>query len=223
MEQLQVCRLLWSEAPASFRGESVSFEKIYAYPRPVQPGGVPIWLGLSPSDRNIERMAQFADGWIPMEQDPHKLAPVIARLRGEVAARGRDPRAFTVRVVPRFVFRADHTPDLEATLAGVPALVQAGASMVELFPAAFCRGPEDFEAFERSHARRKAPGGLAKRQVHGPVPPAAWMTRAGHRTTSCSFGTRRRMMSMASAGIILSTTSSAPAMKSAGWVMLASA
>ncbi|HEY7995350.1 MAG TPA: hypothetical protein VIE14_00710, partial [Steroidobacteraceae bacterium] len=105
------------------------------------------WLGLSPSERNIERMAQFADGWIPMEQDPQKLAPVIARLRKEVAARGRDPHAFVVRVVPRFVFRADHTPDLEATLAGVPALVQAGASMVELFPAAFCRGPEDFEAF----------------------------------------------------------------------------
>jgi len=147
MEQLRVCRLLWSEAPASFRGESVSFEKIYAYPRPLQPGGVPIWLGLAPSERNIERMAQFADGWIPMEQDPQKLAPVIARLRREVAARGRDPHAFVVRVVPRFVFRADHTPDLEATLAGVPALVQAGASMVELFPAAFCRGPQDFEAF----------------------------------------------------------------------------
>ena len=37
--------------------------------------------------------------------------------------------------------------DLEGTLAGVPALVKAGASLVELFPSAFCRGPEDFEAF----------------------------------------------------------------------------
>ena len=46
IEQLRVCRLLWSEAPASFRGETVSFEKIHAYPRPLQPGGVPIWLGL---------------------------------------------------------------------------------------------------------------------------------------------------------------------------------
>ena len=82
-----------------------------------------------------------------MEQNPEKLAPVIARLRTAVGARGRDPHAFTVRVVPRFVFGADGAPDLEATLAGVPALVKAGASMVELFPSAFCRGPDDFEAF----------------------------------------------------------------------------
>jgi probable F420-dependent oxidoreductase len=147
MEQVRVCRLLWSEAPASFQGETVSFEKIYAYPRPVQPHGVPIWLGLAPNERNIERMAELADGWIPMEQDPQKLAPVITRLRRELAARGRDAQAFTVRVVPRFIFRADRSPDLEATLAQVPELTRAGANMVELFPAAFCRGPEDFEAF----------------------------------------------------------------------------
>jgi probable F420-dependent oxidoreductase len=148
VEQLKVCRLLWSEAPATFHGETVSFEKIYAYPRPVQPH-LPIWLGLAPNERNIERMAELADGWIPMEQDAAKLAPVIARLRAALAARGRDPAAFTVRVVPRFVFRPDKTPDLEATLAGVAALVAAGADMVEVFPGAFCRGPEDFEGFCR--------------------------------------------------------------------------
>ena len=147
VEQLRVCRLLWREAPATFHGETVNFEKIYAYPRPVQPGGVPIWLGLAPNDKNIERMAELGDGWIPMEQDPLRLAPVIARLRAALAARGRDPQAFTVRVVPRFVFRPDGTPDLEGTLAGVPALVRAGADMVELFPGAFCRGPEELEAF----------------------------------------------------------------------------
>jgi alkanesulfonate monooxygenase SsuD/methylene tetrahydromethanopterin reductase-like flavin-dependent oxidoreductase (luciferase family) len=104
-------------------------------------------MGLAASERNIERMAQFADGWIPMEQDPTKLAPAIASIRAAVASRGRDPKAFGVRVVPRFVFRADGTPDLEATLAQVPELVKAGATVVELFPYVFCRGPGDFEAF----------------------------------------------------------------------------
>jgi alkanesulfonate monooxygenase SsuD/methylene tetrahydromethanopterin reductase-like flavin-dependent oxidoreductase (luciferase family) len=70
MEQLRVCRLLWSEAPATFHGRTVDFQKIHAFPRPVQHGGVPIWLGVSPSDLNIARMAEHADGWIPMEQDP---------------------------------------------------------------------------------------------------------------------------------------------------------
>ena len=145
-EQIEVCRLLWSEAPAAFHGESVNFDRIYSYPRPVQ-ARVPIWLGIAPTDRNLERMAEVADGWIPMEQDPAKLAPVIARLRAGLAARGRDPAAFTVRVVPRFVFRPDGTPDLEATLKAVPALIAAGATMIELFPSAFCRGPQDFAAF----------------------------------------------------------------------------
>ena len=40
-------------------------------------------------------------------------------------------------------------PLRRATLAAVPDLVRAGASMVELFPGAFCRGPGDFEAFCR--------------------------------------------------------------------------
>ena len=145
-EQIRVCRLLWSEAPATFRGLTVHFEKIHAYPRPVQPR-IPIWLGLAPNPRNIARMAEVADGWIPMEQDPAKLAPVIAELRAALEKRGRDPKAFTVRVVPRFVFRSDGTPDLEATLAAVPELVRVGANMVELFPAAFCRGADELDAF----------------------------------------------------------------------------
>ena len=108
--------------PGGFPRRDGRFEKIHAFPRPVQKGGIPIWLGVSPSDRNIERMAELADGWIPMEQDPVKLAPLIKRIRGAVAARGRDPAAFTVRVVPRFAFGGGGVPDLEATLA-VPDLV----------------------------------------------------------------------------------------------------
>ena len=146
IEQLEVCKLLWREAPAAYHGSTVDFEKIHAWPRPVQKE-LPIFLGLAPSDRNIERMAEYGDGWIPMEQDPAKLAPIIKRIRAAVAARGRDPKKFLVRVVPRFVFGAGGVPDLEATLAGVPALIAAGANMVELFPSVFCRGPDDFLAF----------------------------------------------------------------------------
>jgi probable F420-dependent oxidoreductase len=157
VEQLQVCKLLWRAAPAAFHGTTVEFEKIHAFPRPVQKGGIPIWLGVSPSERNIERMAEHADGWIPMEQNPEKLKPLITRIRAAVAARGRDPAAFQVRVVPRFAFGASGAPDLEATLAGVPALVAAGANMVELFPSAFCRGPADFPAFCARLLRLKDP------------------------------------------------------------------
>lgn len=151
-EQVRVCRLLWSEAPASFRGDTVSFERLHAWPRPVQKGGVPIWFGLAPSERNIERIAELGDGWIPMEQRPEQLALHIGKLREAFVARGRDPQHLSVRVVLRAVFRSDGTPDLDATLAAVPALARAGVTMIEVLPLAFCRGPRDLESFCRSIA-----------------------------------------------------------------------
>ncbi|HLS82210.1 MAG TPA: LLM class flavin-dependent oxidoreductase, partial [Steroidobacter sp.] len=146
-EQVRVCKLLWSEAPASFHGDTVNFERIHAWPRPVQKGGVPIWFGLAPSDRNIERIAELGDGWIPMEKRPEQLAGHIDRLRKAFEARGRDPQSLAVRVVLGAVFGADGAPDLDATLAAVPALAAAGVTMVEVLPLIFCRGPQDFDAF----------------------------------------------------------------------------
>lgn len=148
-EQVRVCKLLWSQAPASFQGATVSFKSIHAWPRPLQKGGVPIWFGLAPSDRNIERIAELGDGWIPMEQRPEPLAGHIERLRKAFAERGRDPRSLAVRVVLRPVSGRDGRADLEATLAAVPALAAAGVTMVEVLPLAFCSGPNGFDEFCR--------------------------------------------------------------------------
>jgi alkanesulfonate monooxygenase SsuD/methylene tetrahydromethanopterin reductase-like flavin-dependent oxidoreductase (luciferase family) len=52
-----------------------------------------------------------------------------------------------LRAVPKYVFGSDHSPDLEATLAQLPALLDAGVTVIELHPRAFCSGPDEFEAF----------------------------------------------------------------------------
>jgi len=49
--------------------------------------------------------------------------------------------------VLRPVFRDDGTPDLEATLAAIPALARVGVTMVEVLPLLFCRGPQDLDTF----------------------------------------------------------------------------
>jgi dihydroorotate dehydrogenase len=49
--------------------------------------------------------------------------------------------------VPQFQFRADGKADLEATLAQIPALIEAGATAVEVYACMFCAGPGDFEGF----------------------------------------------------------------------------
>ncbi|QDX82165.1 LLM class F420-dependent oxidoreductase [Denitratisoma sp. DHT3] len=145
-EQVRVCRALWSEAPVSFQGETVQLERIHQWPRPVQPR-LPIWLGIAPTPRNCQRMAELADGWIPMLQAPKALATGLADIRAAFDARGRDFAGFQTRVVLPGVFRADGTPDLAATLAQIPALRAAGVTMVEILPLIFCRGPDDMESF----------------------------------------------------------------------------
>ena len=89
-EEIRVCRALWSQAPASYHGKLVSFDSLHAKPFPRQPGGVPIWFGVQASPRSFRRLAELADGWMPMERDPEVLAAQIVEMRAVVAAHGRD-------------------------------------------------------------------------------------------------------------------------------------
>ena len=63
-ECIQVCRILWSDSPATFHGRWCSFEGATSRPAPVA-GRLPIWIGTQarPSARTAERIARWADGW----------------------------------------------------------------------------------------------------------------------------------------------------------------
>ncbi len=145
-EQVSVCKALWSKAPASFEGETVSFKQLYSTPFPVQQH-MPIWFGVAANARHIERIAELGDGWLPMERDPAKLKEPIARLHAAFKARGRDPKTATVRSALRPVFRADRSADLEATVAQMPAMVEAGVNLIEFSPVVYCKGMNDLEPF----------------------------------------------------------------------------
>jgi probable F420-dependent oxidoreductase len=146
-EQIRVCKLLWSTAPADFQGKTVSFERIHAFPRPVQAGGIPIWFGVAPTDRNFARIAALGDGWVPIHSDAELLVGEIDRLRTAFKAVGRDPAKIDVRAVAPYVFREDYTCDLDATIAKIPALVAAGVTMIEFHPLFLSAGPDDLDRF----------------------------------------------------------------------------
>jgi probable F420-dependent oxidoreductase len=147
-EQVAVCKLLWSNAPASFHGKTVSFDDIHAFPRPVQAGGIPIWFGLKPTERNFTRIAEFGDGWVPMERDPDVLAAHIAELRAAFVTKGRDPSKLEVRVGIRPTpAPGQDRPDLDATLASLPAVVAAGATTLEFLPSAWCKTADELPGF----------------------------------------------------------------------------
>lgn len=143
MEQVKICRLLWREAPASFKGTYASFDNIWCIPQPLRKT-VPIYFGLAPMQKNIDRIAEFGDGWLPMEQDPQKLVEPIDAIRRAYEKRGRDPSSLEVRASFKLVAGSDGT-DWEATFAQLPAMKAAGVTTIRIPVGLYCRGPRDYE------------------------------------------------------------------------------
>lgn len=138
IEQIEVCRALWKDAPAAYHGRTVSFDRIHSRPFPVQQR-VPIMLGIAPSERNVARIADHADGWLPIQADVPSIREGISRLRDAFAARGRDPATLMVRAVPRAVKAEQGGFDMDRTFDNARAMVEAGVTEIELFPLHFAR------------------------------------------------------------------------------------
>ena len=147
-ETLAACRALWRDAPASFRGKHVRFERIWCEPKPIQPGGPAIWFSGTLTPRNVERIARLGDGWIPiMTATRDDVAAGTRTLRDALAAAGRDPADLRVRGSLDAVRGADRRPDLARTLEGSHDLAAAGATDVQLPLLAFVRAPEALSDF----------------------------------------------------------------------------
>lgn len=146
-EQVEACRALWTEAPASYHGKTVSFDRAYSLPFPVQPGGIPIWFGLPPTDRNFDRIARHGGGWYPMLHTPQLLKENGARLRAAYERHGTNPSLLTIRTVLLPIKGAAGEVDLTTSLDQIPAFVDAGATTIELHPKMFCSGPQDVDGF----------------------------------------------------------------------------
>ena len=147
-DTIGACRTLWGASPATFSSASVSFADIWCHPRPVSPGGPPVLFSGTLTPRNVRRIVELGDGWIPiMGERPPGVADGVAVLTKALADAGRDPAALRVRAhLP--VIRADSgEPDLAASLAGVPELVAAGATDVVTPLGAFVRDEADLPAW----------------------------------------------------------------------------
>jgi len=72
-ERILAMREIWTQEAAEFHGEFVDFGPVWSYPKPVQPGGPKVLLGAS-SRYTWRRIAEYADGWFPIHQDPRRAA-----------------------------------------------------------------------------------------------------------------------------------------------------
>lgn len=64
-EKVLAMKQIWTEEEAEYHGEFVDFDPIWSFPKPVQAGGPPIWIGAN-SKWVFDRVADYADGWMPI-------------------------------------------------------------------------------------------------------------------------------------------------------------
>ncbi|MEU8340260.1 probable F420-dependent oxidoreductase, Rv2161c family [Actinomadura meyerae] len=63
-EHVLAMRALWTDEEASFRGEFVSFEPSWSWPKPS--GRVPVLFGGAPGPTLFAHIAEYGDGWLPI-------------------------------------------------------------------------------------------------------------------------------------------------------------
>jgi probable F420-dependent oxidoreductase len=146
-DALRACRALWSGERVSFRSATVSFDDLICRPRPLQPGGPPLWFGVAATEANAARIAELGAGWLPMASDPEAIAPDVARLRRAFEKAGRDPSELGVRANAPVATTAAGKPDLDATLKQLPRLREAGVTIAGFALARFVRSREEIGGF----------------------------------------------------------------------------
>lgn len=128
---LEVCRRLWTDVSAAYDGLGLTFERIHQMPKPLQPGGVPIWVSGTVNDRSMDRLARLGAGWIPWGEDAADLARGIGRMRRALEVRGRDPQGIGIVGTLRAEVKGGEGArvlDVERTMAAVPRLRALGVT-----------------------------------------------------------------------------------------------
>jgi probable F420-dependent oxidoreductase len=110
-ERVLAMKALWTQEEASFHGEFVNFDRAISFPKPVQTPHPPILFG-GATAQGRARVAEYCDGWIPIDVLLDDLPAAIADLRARARVAGRRPDELSVSV---FAFRPP-TPDAVARM-----------------------------------------------------------------------------------------------------------
>lgn len=158
-EGVATCRALWTGGPVPV-GEGPDATTVWCAPVPRQ-DPLPVWFSGTLTARNVRRIAELGDGWIPiMGTDAAGLADGVSVLRAAFADAGREVSTLGVRAALSTV-RDDHgRADLDRTVAAAPDLLLAGATDVHVSLRAFDPdGGRPAETFARLVARYRAETG----------------------------------------------------------------
>jgi probable F420-dependent oxidoreductase len=119
---LDLITRLWRDPVTSYDGEFYKLDACRCDPKPVQPGGVPIWIA-GDNQRAFERLAEFGQGWYAFALTPEQVGYRLAALEVTLAEYDRSLADVGVQVCP---YNLPVTPDVLA------AYHDAGAEQVLL-------------------------------------------------------------------------------------------
>ncbi|MCI0830763.1 MAG: LLM class F420-dependent oxidoreductase, partial [Chloroflexi bacterium] len=108
-EKILAMKEIWTQEEAEFHGDFVNFDKMWAYPKPVQRPHPPILMG-GDGPTTFDRVVEYCDGWMPIGgrgSGGASLAEKIVLLKRQAEEAGRDPDSLNIT---SFGLRPD--PDL---------------------------------------------------------------------------------------------------------------
>jgi probable F420-dependent oxidoreductase len=86
-ERIEAMKAIWAQDEATYSGEHVSFERIWAWPKPLQKPHPPVLVGGNGA-KVLDRVLAFGDEWMPNRiRSVEELAERIAELRERAGRR----------------------------------------------------------------------------------------------------------------------------------------
>jgi probable F420-dependent oxidoreductase len=150
-ECLQLVRALWTQEYVDFRGEFYECVDWASNPKPVQPGGIPIWLG-GESRKQLERIGKYADGWLATARSLPTLREEFEVAREAASQAGRDPAKLVVTMESGAALAPDR---LEKTAERLHALKEAGVfhAIIGVHPMHMANAAPLIESFAAGHLK----------------------------------------------------------------------
>ena len=106
-ERVLAMKELWTTKESTFHGEYVNFERVWSYPKPIQKPHPPVILGTFGSKWGRKRVAEFGDGWRPIDSKHKDLKADIDDLRARLVEIGRDPETVSISMFDVFETSAE--------------------------------------------------------------------------------------------------------------------
>ena len=89
-ERVEAIKAIWTEEEASYHGRYVEFDRIWAWPKPIQQPHPPVMIaGNGP--KVIDRVLAYGDEWLPEPEDglPDRMQELTERARATGASPSR--------------------------------------------------------------------------------------------------------------------------------------